>query len=251
MDEDITDAVTDALSNIPGVGPARKAALYAAGITTRASLAQASVEQLISLTGMPRAQAIKTLEALQATEAPFLSVPSPQIAPPLMDEAMPTAPPLPSTGGDAPSEIPVLPDDDQDPAAANRGILDNAAFRTKTAISDATRVWSLPKLTKSLARLVTVLDTVTEQAADVLRPKATKRLASQLEDLSVWIEKAVADEKPLSEKRRERVRERLKSERIEIEKAIHAASRDRNSKENKSAKSGSREPKRPQKRIKK
>jgi hypothetical protein len=243
MEEETTEVVTDALGSIPGIGPARKAALFAAGITTRAALAQASVEQIISVTGMPRTQAEKALDALQATEALTLSAPSPQIAPPLTDEAMPEAPAPSVPARDEPTETPVLPDDDQDPQTAVRGLLDNAAFRAKTALSDATRVWSLPELIKPLAKLVTALDAVTEQAASVLRPKAAIRLAVRLGKLTTWIEKAVAEKQPPSEKRQDRVRQRLKAERAEIEETIY--------KEIKAAKDASREPKRRQKRIKK
>lgn len=247
-DNNPTEAVTDALSNIPGIGPARKAALYAAGIMTRAALAQASVEQLISLTGMPRAQAEKALEALQTAEASPLSDPSPQIAPPLMDEAMPDTP-LPIPAGDPSPEQPVLPDDD--PATETQGLLDNAAFRARTALSDATRVWSLPRLTKSMERLAKALDTMTEQADEALRPSEAKRLTARLMALAEWIEKSLAEEKPLSEKRRVRVRERLKLARVEIEKTVRASIQ-RSSKKRKRPTDGtSRVSKIPSKRIKK
>lgn len=248
-EEKATEAVTDALSNIPGIGPARKAALYAAGITTREALAQASVEQIIRLTGMPRAQAEKALEALRTTESPAFSAPSPQIAPPLTDEAMPAAP-IPVPAGDPHTEAPVLPDEDQDPATEARGLLDNATFRARTALSDATRVWDLPRLTKSLERLAGVLDTVTEKATEELRPKAAKRLTGQLTSFATWIEKSLAGDKPLSEKRRDQLRDRLKSERAEIEAEIQAAVQRQNGKKKTLSKDVSREPKRQSKRIK-
>ena len=250
MEDETTEAGTDALSNIPGIGPARKAALYAAGITTRAALVQASAEQIISLTGMPRAQAEKVLETLQETEAPLLSTPSPQIAPPLQDEAMP-AEPTPDLQSDASPGTPVLSDDDQNPVIASRGLLDNAAFRAKTALSDATRIWGLGDLTKQMTRLAVILDIVTEQAAPVLRPKASKRLAVQLEDFSEWIEKALSSKKPLKDKRKDKVRQRLKAERIAIEKAVLRTLRRQSNKEIKAAKDALREPKRRQKRIQK
>lgn len=216
--DDTTDAVTDALSNIPGIGPARKAALYAAGITTRAALAQASVEQLISLTGLSRTQAEKALETLHTTDAPALSAPSPQIAPPLADEAMPTV--ESDTKPAEPDDVPLVPDEDESADHSAQGLLDRAAFRTKTALSDATRVWDLPKLSKSMARLAAILDSLTERD---LRPKAAKRLAPRLEDLSAGIERGLANEKPPKEKKQTQIRERLKSERIEIETAIKLA----------------------------
>ncbi|MES2460942.1 MAG: helix-hairpin-helix domain-containing protein [Armatimonadota bacterium] len=249
MEDETPDAVTDALSNIPGIGPARKAALYAAGITTRAALAQASADQLISLTGMPRGQAEKALEALHATESPGLSAPSPQIAPPLEDEAMPTSPP-PAPPVSASADAPALPDDDQNPVTAERGMLDNAAFRAKTALSDATRVWDLSELEKPLARLAAALDSVSEKAENVFRPKAAKRLTAQLGDFSQWLEKAISENKPLKEKRREQVRQRLKSERIEIEEAVRAALRRQDKREINAVKDVPREPKKRKKRIK-
>jgi hypothetical protein len=251
MEEETTEVVTDALDNIPGIGPARKAALYAAGITTRAGLAQASVEQIISLTGMPRTQAEKALEALHATDAPVLSAPSPQAEPPLQDEAMPEAPAPSALTNVEPTGTPVLPDDDHAPATAARGLLDNAAFRAKTSLSDATRVWDLPKLIKPLTKLAAALDAVTEQAANTLRPKAAKRLQVRLEEFSAWVEKAVTNKQPLSGKRRNQIRERLKCERIEIEKMVYAVVKPKRNLKIKAAKDASREPKRRQKRIKK
>jgi hypothetical protein len=227
MDDETIETVTDALSNIPGIGPARKTALYAAGITTRAALSQASVEQIISLTGMPRNQAEKALESLQTTESVALSTPSPQIAPPLQDEAMPGTPP-PVPADETPTEIPALPDDDQNPEMAVRGMLDNAAFRTKTALADATRVWSLPKLIKPLTKLATTLDTLTEQTVSVLRPKTAARLAVRLESLSRWVEKTAANDKPPKSKQRDRVRRRLKSEHAELTEAIQSTLKKQN-----------------------
>ena len=189
----------------------------AAGITTRAALAQASVEQIVSLTGLSRTQAEKALETLQATNAPTFSAPSPQIAPPLTDEAMP---PVDFDTKPTADHVPLVPNEDENEDHSAQGLLDCAAFRTKTALSDATRIWDFPKLSKSLARLATVLDSLTERD---LRPKATKRLATRLENLSVWIEKGLAGEKAPKEKKRAQVWERLKSERIEVEAAIKAA----------------------------
>jgi hypothetical protein len=250
MEEDTTEAATDTLSNIPGIGPARKAALYAAGITTRTALAQASVEQLISLTGMARAQAEKALEALRETEAPSMSAPSAQVDPPLQDEAMPETP-LPVLSGIEVTDAPSLLDDDQNKVTAARGMLDNAAFRARTALSDATRVWGLGEFTKPLTKFAVILDIVTEQVANVLGPKASKRLAGQLEDLSQWLEKAIIDNKPLKDKRTNKVRQRLKSKRVAIEKAVLGALRRQNAREIKAVKKATREPKRRQKRIKK
>ncbi|MBC8104025.1 MAG: hypothetical protein H7Z41_15740 [Cytophagales bacterium] len=224
MDENTTTIQgTDDLGSIPGIGPARKATLVAGGVTTRAALAQASVEQLVSLTGMPRAQAEKTLAFLQENH-----------------EALPVAPgPLESTeatettegaGGlpfpaPALNDSPVLPDDDQDPATAARGMLDRAAFRAKTAISDATRLWNLPKLSKPLARIVLLLDAVVERVSGSLNPKAAKRLAARLEAHADWIERTLAANKPFTEKRRDRIRQRLKSDRSQIAEAIRATIR--------------------------
>lgn len=55
-------APDDSLSGVPNIGPARRAALEAAGVTTRFGLAQASVDQLVGMTGMARSLAEKTLD---------------------------------------------------------------------------------------------------------------------------------------------------------------------------------------------
>lgn len=221
----------DSLSGIPGVGPSRKAALVAAGVTTRAALAQMSVEQLISLTGMPRAQAAAALDAVRKEESPQPALTAPA------DEAYPEAAGRPDTDPKADRleateeaatpETPVLPDEDQSPAVAARAVLDRAALRVKTALADATRVWSLPKLNRPLARLIVTLDGVTTELADTLRPKASRRLATRLDAVAAWIETEVAKEKPMTDKRRERLRERLRTDRQRVEEALTASHRRR------------------------
>jgi predicted flap endonuclease-1-like 5' DNA nuclease len=59
---DLTMPAEDSLNGVPNVGPARRAALEAAGVTTRAQLARATVDQLVGMTGMARSLAERTLE---------------------------------------------------------------------------------------------------------------------------------------------------------------------------------------------
>jgi hypothetical protein len=59
---DLTMPPEDSLNGVPNVGPARRAALEAAGVTTRAQLARATVDQLVGMTGMARSLAERTLE---------------------------------------------------------------------------------------------------------------------------------------------------------------------------------------------
>ena len=55
----------DSLNNIPNLGPSRRTALEAAGITSRAAVARMTVDQLVSAVGIPRVTAEKVLTFLQ------------------------------------------------------------------------------------------------------------------------------------------------------------------------------------------
>lgn len=193
----------NSLEGIPGIGPARRTALAAAGITRRAELARATIEQLVSVTGMPRTQAEQALAFVQNAV--------PQTVPEAVgDEAMPepssdmeTSLPLP----DAPEETPLLTD------------LDRALFAARTALSDMTRVFDDTQMEKPFARLANVLDTVTARAAK-LPGKRQKRLTSRLQKLTERLERAAAGKSKLTPKRRKLLREQLREGRRSLSEAI-------------------------------
>lgn len=190
------------LSGIPGVGPARRAALIAAGITTRAALARASVEQLVSMTGMARAQAERTLAVLRQDGESAAATTTPALSPvPLTDEALPTEDGMPAAAEEpAPAEERPLTD------------LERAIFAARTALADVTRLLTGPRLEKSLTRFATLLEALPARAAK-LPARRQKRLMLRLRRITIRLERAVSRAGRMTEKREKRLRDRLREER--------------------------------------
>lgn len=218
----------DSLSSIPGIGPARRLLLEAAGISTRSAFAQADVAQIISLTGMPRAQAEQALQAARALPLPTNgSEPTASAAPPPIDEAFPDLPAemLPgapveddSPSSSVPPPLPPAPEEeDATPEEAGLSELDRAVVKTRTALSDATRRLDTPRLTRQLARFALLLDKLPERAARS-KPKRVRALARRLESIAAFLEQcaAAADRTLGREKREERMRQRIKAERVAL-----------------------------------
>ena len=184
-----TAATEETLNGIPGIGPARRALLIAAGISSRAALQVATVEQLISVTGMPRAQAEQALSTVQT---------------PLIENAplrvLPLSTPIePSTPESEP------------PFDAERSLL-----AAQAALSEVSRmVRKKHALTKSLTRLALLLERLSLQVG-AFGPKRQARLAERLDRLTQRLERAAAPTEPLKPERAKRLRERLKSDRQEL-----------------------------------
>lgn len=216
----------DSLSSIPGIGPARRLLLEAAGIATRSAFAQAEVAQIISLTGMPRAQAEQALQAARAITPPSNGS-EPTAALPPVDEAFPNllaemeaAIPIEdaSPSSSMPPPLPPAPgEEDATPEEVELSELDRAVLKTRTALSDATRLLDTPRLTKQLTRFALLLDKLPERAAR-RKPRRVRTLAQRLESTAAFLEEcaASADRTLGKEKREERMRERIKAERIAI-----------------------------------
>jgi hypothetical protein len=206
---------SDDLDDIPGLGPARRATLAAAGLASRAALQSITLEQLIAVTGMPRAKAATVIATLHEPKDAHTSSPP-------TDEAYPEAAIIdPASLGGPPPSGPTLPDDDQSPAMAAQAALDRAAVRLQSAVADMTRRWQAPEIERRQARLIAVLDTLI--GGPELRPKTARKLAVRLDAVTARIEKWFADERPLTPRRLERVRELLRQNRKRIELALGTA----------------------------
>ena len=224
----------DELAGIPGLGPARRAALAAAGIASAAEIAGMTIDQLVGVTGMPRSQASVSLDAARRRT----SADSPT------DDAPPTDEAFPAGSADAADGLPLkqtlegvatagtgqpsLEDDDSSPGPAARARLDRAAFRLKTALSDLSRQWSAPRLIRPIGRLAVVLDLLSGAAGDAAeppRPKTARRLSGRFDFLAEWLETQLLTEKPATKKRQERVRDRLRAERQQVQETIKTSRR--------------------------
>lgn len=183
----------DSLLGIPFIGPVRRAALQAAGITTRAQLAQMSVEQLVGVTGMQRTMARRALDLLNPAES---------VAPPTLD-------PRPEDGS---------------PAADGRTDLERAVLRLQIALSDVTRTADHPKLSRQFVKLAALLDVLPRRAGGMLKPKQTRRVVERLHELAARLaELGATDFTPLKEQ--EKIREEIRVQRKSIEACLESARR--------------------------
>ena len=216
----------DELNDIPGIGPSRRAALTAAGIVSRVALAEMSVDQLVSLTGMPRKQAEAALQSVHnsaaATAATLPPAPTDETFPTAISPNLPESELLETAEAVAPDE-PVLPDEDADPVLGARAHADRASLRVQTALADASRIWDSPRLHRAMARVELIMEDVIAAPAGILRPGTSRRLAARLDTLADWLETTLAAARPLTDKRRDVIRERLRSDREYVEESLKAA----------------------------
>ena len=231
----------ESLSSIPGIGPARRLLLEAAGIATRSAFARADVAQIISLTGMPRAQAEQALQAARAVTPPSNgSEPTAAAAPPPIDEAFPDLPAemnpsalladaTPSSS--VPPPPPPAPEsEDATPEEIELSELDRAVLKCRTALADATRRLETPRLTRQLTRFALLLDKLPELAAR-RKPKRVRALARRLESTADFLEwcAASADRTLGREKREERMRQRIKAARAAVRDILRESRKARRS----------------------
>ena len=183
----------DSLLGIPFIGPVRRAALQAAGITTRAQLAQMSVEQLVGVTGMQRSMARRALDLLNPADA---------VAPPTLD-------PQPEDGS----------------PEADRGTdLERAILRLQIVLSDATRAAAYPKLTRQFVKLAALLDVLPRRAGAALKPKEIRRVVERLGAIASRLDGlAATDFTPLKEQ--DKIREEVRVQRKSIEALLESARR--------------------------
>ena len=163
------DGTVGDLTGVPGLGPVRRAALAAAGITTRTKLQKSSVEQIIGMTGMSRAAAEKVrafLDAQMSEEATF----APTVA---GDEAMPEA--LLQTGENAAHSAPNA----ADAADTELSGFDRAVFAAQTALADATRLLTGKRLQKPFVRLAKKISAAA-QKSDKMGTGRRKRIHKRL-----------------------------------------------------------------------
>ena len=236
----------ESLFGIPNIGPSRRAALEAAGITARSRLKEASVEQLVSVTGMPRATAVTVLDFLrldgaqEGNGAPPPPIPEAPVSPgPAVAEAPPEppaeappeppaeAPPEPPAAGppDTPVAKAIPPpqaDDGADETVDVRTDLDRAILRLQTVLSDASPD-DAPKLDRQLTRLAARIE-VLPRHADRFKPKQTRRLIDRLEALAARLQSFNTVGRPPREKARERLREIVREERRRIEDLVASSS---------------------------
>jgi hypothetical protein len=177
----------DALDGVSGLGAARKALLHAAGVTTRAELAQMDPERLMRVARMPRHQAVRTLASLNPTAIPTAAQPSEastadSLAPQFVPETTPQTSPLHSL--------------------TNRlRALQGEPIRAKA-----------PRLVKPLSGLMVLMEGAPEKMA-TLGAKQQRRAVLRLTALVDRLEKAILSKGELTSKREQRLRERLREER--------------------------------------
>jgi hypothetical protein len=200
--------VVDMLDGIPGIGPTRRSALTAAGITTAESLRALGAAELARLTRMPRAQADRILASLSdGAEAPAPAVETPPSPPPpenLPEElaSAETPEPVPTI-----APVPSSPEKDGD---------ENVTLaRVRNAVSALARREGYQHLARPFARLQLLLDDLSEKAA-TLKPKQAKLLEKRLTALAAQFEKTAERDKPLRPKAEKRFRARLREERRTI-----------------------------------
>lgn len=191
----------DSLNGVPNVGPARRAALEAAGVTTRSQLAQASAAQLVAMTGMARSLAEKTLEFVRLAAPPATDT---------LPATDATLAPLARADRDAEerARAPAVPRTEETPAAATvpgdvgedaRTNLERHVVRAQTALSDLTRLIG-DKAGKAFSREAEQLSGLLDALPGPLgafKPKRLRRLAAEVEATAAQIELlAEAEAKP-------------------------------------------------------
>ena len=192
------DGTVGDLTGVPGLGPVRRAALVAAGITTRTELKKSSVEQIIGMTGMSRAAAEKVrafLDAQMPEEVTSVSG----------DEAMPEA--LLQTEENVAHLVP----DAADAADTELSDFDRAVFAAQTALADATRLLTGKRLQKPFVRLAKKISAAA-QKSDKMGTGRRKRVHKRLLSLTARLETAAQKAPKLTPKRENKLRNRLQNE---------------------------------------
>ena len=239
MNDTTFAADADGLSGVPGLGPVRRRLLAEAGITTRAELARATPEQIISATGMPRGVAEQVSEFVRSSS---LSPLSPHPFPPSEGEkgeqdtgvaslpASPSGSPFsPSEGGKGWGDR----GDDRDAApgedAPSTTRLERAALRAQTAIADASRrAAPESKLSAMLLRFAQLTDELPRRVTAETRGGVLRRITDRIEAITerletVAVAKAEKKSGPLSSKRAKRLEQRLKRTRDSIKRTLKAS----------------------------
>lgn len=197
------------LAGIPGLGPVRRTALLAAGITGRAELRKSSADQIVAMTGMGRAPAERLVTFLAAAaEGKPTAVPSVAAG---GDEAMPGAK---KKAADKKEAAPPREAVDMDATDTDVSEFDRVLFAARTALSDATRTFAgTERLQKPFVRLARRLDAIEDKKnQNTLVSGRRKRIQKRLLILTVRLEKAAIKTAPLSPKREDRLRERVQNE---------------------------------------
>lgn len=207
--------VVDTLEGIPGIGPARRSALTAAGITTAESLHALGAAELARLTRMPRAQADRIIESLsEEAEASAPVVETPPPPPPsevVSDE--------PATVETVEAAVPPVAEPTPSPTEDDPGIM-----RVRAAANALARRKGFGRLARPFARLHLLLDDLSGKTA-VWTPKQKKRLRERLTDVAARLEKVAGHDKPLTPKAEKRFRERLREDRRTIAEMLARRSR--------------------------
>ena len=205
-ESDTTISPSAGLAGIPGLGPVRRRLLIEAGITTRDALAQASPEQLVSVTGMPRAAADAVLRAISAPTSREEAIPSAVSA---------SSPTQSETSGDG-----IAPGED----APQDTRLERAALRAQTAIADASRRAAPDsKLAQTLLRFARLTDELPRRVTPKTGGAVVKRITTRLEAIVARLETLTATKKTtdtLGTKRAKRLHQRLKRTRDSIQRTL-------------------------------
>jgi hypothetical protein len=200
---------SDSLDGIPGIGPARKAALLAAGLTTRTAIVGAGTDEVIRITRMPRTQAERLLAALEetqntaevsaATETPQLELLTEAAEITDTVETAETVPAVEKTPRVEDVTVTILP-------------LHTMIARIESAAESLMERKNAAPLKKPVARLRQFLQEL-PKGSGALTPKRTARIIERLETVALRFEKVQEKDSNLTPKRLKRLRDRLREDR--------------------------------------
>ncbi len=204
----MNEPTTSDLSGVSGLGPVRRRLLSEAGITTRAELARATAEQIVSITGMPLSLAEQVARSVATAADP----PNRGTAP---DHAPETDTPPPPGGEES-----LAPGED----APRTTRLERAALRARAAIADASRhAGEGSKLSETLSRFARLADELPGRVTPETRGGVVKRLTERVEGITERLEGIGTTKKAgslLGTKRAKRLEQRLKRTRDSIKRTL-------------------------------
>lgn len=210
----LPDAPADSLNAVPLLGPARRQALAALGITTLDGLRALSPDELAAVKGIGAANAAKIIA--------WLAVNAVAVAAPPLDMAPPVLPPPPPDFDPAPSP-PASASDSLDPtlAAVNQALFD-ARNDIDAAVAALREKIPARNRVKTLERQLDKLETAvseTKEGLDTAPAKSVLEIGKAVSQIARELDKAVGGGK-LSDKKQNALADELRARRRKLEKAL-------------------------------
>ena len=222
MNDPATDDMPGAmeLSGIPGLGPVRRRLLAEAGIRTHSEFTQATLEQIISVTGMPRTAAEQAQEFTRRNTLPDTVQQRGGKVETVTEEDTGTEAVIAFEQETVERDKPTTLGDD----APQTTRLERATLRAQTAIADASRRTEPgSKLSEMLLRFARLTDELPRRVTTNTRGGVIKRITERIETIAERLEMLAASKKepgPLSTKRAKRLQQRLKRTRDSIKRTL-------------------------------